>query len=154
MLKIQNCLCKEMVISEFFCHSDFTWNHFEDCRSSKIVIFHFERLWTLFLTKISLQKLQKNPSKSNFRASKISKLEFLELWNWFHVKSDWQESSKIITLCIRDFEVWALFLPFQSCFLWNFCILDTVLDVTRLKETSFLYIADFDKESLGDWYIQ
>ena len=60
-------------ITEIFCHSDFTLNQFPITQDS--------------------EPLKRKVADSNL----------LEIWNWFHIKSEWQENPEISTSWKIDF---------------------------------------------------
>ena len=93
--------------SEFFCHTDFTWN--QSWRLEGVKNCHFCRFRGsdfFFLAYFSPQKLQKiiknltlNLNIVKMAISWTVQVELLEPKNRFHVKSESWENSEISTLC-------------------------------------------------------
>ena len=103
-LQAQNMIITQCGNFNFKYHSDFTWNHFGKCRSSKIAISAIlkgsEFYW------FDKFKPSKNSWDSKFRVSAFIKmvdfetLDLLILISSFHPKYKWHENSIISTLCL------------------------------------------------------
>ena len=93
-------------ITEFFCHSDFTWKQFWliwECQKMSFLnvseAFNFD-----FLAISHLWKVSRIPKYSKFRFAEMAKMAVFEcrLWicqKWFRVKAEWQRNSAFSVLC-------------------------------------------------------
>ena len=79
-LDLGPCTYHSVEISQFFYHSDFTWNQilgFEECKICHFKTFRASEYWFLWI--FALFESWKSPNSS--RAPKMAKTAFLELWH-------------------------------------------------------------------------
>ena len=86
-----------LIISELFCHLDFTWNQYWQIWVSKSVILTISMAPSCIFSHSEKFYCKCRSQKSKFRSCKYIKMALFEsLLNksnfyWYHVKSEWQK---------------------------------------------------------------